>query len=418
MRNRDDILFYEGELYAVLDNLLGKVKEKVDSIPAAQFIATQDDEVVEYVVSEMEVLPLELQEEDREMERRETKVDVTGDPRYFPMPGDRVIVDGVEIVISIPYTGHSALWKLKPNRHPLRFPHGTIRKIDDTSGFLLLRVTRPTNTAAEEILKSVNDEIDILKDFLKYQRELIDQNNRLLPLKAKQYVEVRRANLSNLDKISKTLNIPLKHRAGVPEVIPMAVKRRLIKPLPPAPSSPPEPGIRNEDYEHILSVIRHEGRTFEATPQTFAVHNEEELRDIILAHLNGHYEGDATGEAFRKKGKTDIRIEMDNRAAFVGECKVWRGDAELLEASDQLLGYLTWRDCKVSLIIFNKAVAGFAKIQEKVPDILKQHQHFVRELKSEHAGEWRFIFRSAEDPNRHITVHVFLFDLCVKQGKD
>jgi hypothetical protein len=45
-----------------------------------------------------------------------------------------------------------------------------------------------------------------------------------------------------------------------------------------------------DDYEFILKVIRHEGRTYETTPKTFAVHDEEELRDIIVAHLNGHYE--------------------------------------------------------------------------------------------------------------------------------
>jgi hypothetical protein len=76
-------------------------------------------------------------------------------------------------------------------------------------------------------------------------------------------------------------------------------------------------GVRN-----ILTIIRHDGRTFEATPKTYAVHDEEELRDIIRAHLNGHYKGDATGETFRRAGKTDLRIEAESRTAFVAECKV------------------------------------------------------------------------------------------------
>ncbi|MFC1895726.1 cell division protein FtsA [Thermodesulfobacteriota bacterium] len=66
------------------------------------------------------------------------------------------------------------------------------------------------------------------------------------------------------------------------------MKRKLIKPLPSAPAKAAVPGIRDEDYKHILNVIRHEGRSFEATPGTFAKHDEEELRDIILAHLNSH----------------------------------------------------------------------------------------------------------------------------------
>ena len=138
------------------------------------------------------------------------------------------------------------------------------------------------------------------------------------------------------------LGIPLKIHDGAPSVRPIQIKRTLVKPLPPPPKSgfKPEPGITDEDYEHILSVIRHEGRTFEATPRTCAVHDdEEELRDIILAHLNGHYQGGATGETFRRSGKTDIRIEDQDRAAFVAECKVRRGQKELLAAIDQLLSY-------------------------------------------------------------------------------
>jgi hypothetical protein len=179
----------------------------------------------------------------------------------------------------------------------------------------------------------------------------------------------------------------------------------------------PEPGIRDEDYAHILKVIRHEGRSFEATPGTFAVHDEEELRDIILAHLNGHYEGDATGETFRRHGKTDIRLEDQNRAAFVGECKVWRGARELTKAVDQLLSYLTWRDCKAALILFNKDVAGFSAIQAKVPDILKQHPKCLRQADVEQPGEWCFQFRSADDDERQITMHVFLFNLYVAPAR-
>ena len=194
---------------------------------------------------------------------------------------------------------------------------------------------------------------------------------------------------------------------------PLPVKRRLVKPLPAPDIRPPEPGIRDEDYAFILNVIRHEGRTFETTPGTFAVHGEEELRDIILAHLNGHFQGDATGETFRKSGKTDIRIEDANRAAFVGECKIWRGAKELMEAVDQLLGYLTWRDSKAALILFNKDIAGFSAIQEKIPGVIQKHPKHVREGNPEQAGEWRFVCRSAEDDQRHVIIHVFLFNLFV-----
>jgi hypothetical protein len=72
---------------------------------------------------------------------------------------------------------------------------------------------------------------------------------------------------------------------------------------------------------------------------------------------------------------------------------------------------LTWRDSKASLIVFDKDVAGFTKIQEKIPEVLKQHPGFVRDMKAQNYGEWQMTFRSSEDPDRLVIVHVFLFNL-------
>ncbi|MFR3882620.1 MAG: hypothetical protein ACLTX6_10210 [Lachnospiraceae bacterium] len=78
-------------------------------------------------------------------------------------------------------------------------------------------------------------------------------------------------------------------------------------------------------------------------------------RDHLLATLNTHYEL-ATGETFRKIGKTDIHIEFENKAAFIGECKIWHGERLFQGAIQQVINYSTWRDMKVSVIIFNKKI--------------------------------------------------------------
>ena len=182
-------------------------------------------------------------------------------------------------------------------------------------------------------------------------------------------------------------------------------------PVVPKTGLAPEPGITGETYEHVLHFIRHQGRTFERTPGTYALHDEEGLRNIILAQLNGHFEGAAMGEAFRRSGKTDICIETDSRAAFVGECKLWIGPASLTGALDQLLGYLTWRDSKASVIVFNTRNRNFSKILPAISDAIRGHALFVRDLPCEETGEWRVLMRSAEDEGRRVTVHIFLFDL-------
>lgn len=163
-------------------------------------------------------------------------------------------------------------------------------------------------------------------------------------------------------------------------------------------------------------MIRHEGRAWEAAPKTYAVHDEEELRHIILSHLKTHFEGAATAETFRKLGKTDIHISEKDRAAFVAECKIWAGASQLNAALDQLLGYLTWRDCKAALVIFNKNVAGFTDILGKIPAALEDHPNYVRTVSAEpnDEAERRFVFQSTEDEARDVTVHVFAFNLFVK----
>ena len=183
------------------------------------------------------------------------------------------------------------------------------------------------------------------------------------------------------------LGIPLKQRAGAPST-PINLPRKLVRPLPalPAAGYAPEPGISEEDYKHILAVIRHESRTYETTPGTFANLGEEDIRNILLAHLNSHYEGMATGETFRGSGKTDIRIEDSSRSAFVAECKVWKGSGELTKAINQLLGYLTWRDCKTALVVFNKHNARFSGILSQVEEIFQSHECFKHSL-MEHSKE-------------------------------
>ena len=217
------------------------------------------------------------------------------------------------------------------------------------------------------------------------------------------------------DAISSLSNckIPLRPREGAPPFRELPLKRKLVKPTvgPTTKSPPPEPGIAGEHFETILGMIRHTGRTFEAAPSTFAVHGENGFRDWILAALNLLYEGGATGETFRKKGKTDIRIEDGDRSAFVAECKIWGGVAGFKGAVDQLCDYLTWRDCKASLVIFNKFNAKFSELLAKIPGALRSHACFINDVEQDKRGEWRSVFRSRRDGARRIAVHTFIFDI-------
>jgi len=414
---REDYLLCEGDLDATLRAHQASIASKVDSIPRDQFMNARPEEVVDHIFSEMAVEPLVIYEDRAEMEQGETKVDVSGWRDRNPF-GDRgpIHVSGVSISVSIPFTGDASLWKLRPNQWTTGFPRAqVVSSRGQNAGQISIDMAQPADEAPDRFKARLDQELKSFRFYVESQQKQVESFNAGLRAQILVVVSARRDRIQKHEGLKDILGIPLKRKDGAPAVEPVKIARKLVRPLPPAPQSgyKPEPGITEEDYSHILSVIRHEGRTFETTPRTFAVHDEEQLRDILLAHLNGHYQGDAAGEAFRRSGKTDIRIEDSNRAAFVAECKIWKGQKELSQAIDQLLGYLTWRDCKAAIVVFNKHNAKFSGILESVPGVFQSHDRFKRILHSGVQGEWEFNMTSREDEGRQVRVHVFVFNLFV-----
>ena len=81
---------------------------------------------------------------------------------------------------------------------------------------------------------------------------------------------------------------------------------------------------------------------------------------------------------------------------------------------DQLLGYLTWRDCKTAFLVFNKHNAIFSDLLVKIPEVFNNHSRKMKEVEVPESGEWRFSFRSQDDDSRLLYIHVFAFNLYVK----
>ncbi len=403
-------LFFEPDLDSQLRNCANQVSSFVQKIPEDQFLISKDGDIVENIVPQLEVKPLELQLDAITTDQNETQVDVSGDPMRdfrlddygpFLMPGTLVEVD-------IPYTGDEWIFRYSTNPFTTVFPQADI-----IQGKIRISISLPHDVEKERFKEMYDEELRLIRDCVERSTKQVSAFNQNLPELIRQTVASRRERLARHENIAKLLDIPVTAKKNAPQVSPIPIAVHSPKPLPVPPKSGlrPEPGIKDETYEEILHFIRHQGRTFERTPGTFAVHDEEGLRDIILAQLNGQFEGKAAGEVFREKGKTDICIEQDDRAAFVGECKLWKGSGSVTKALNQLMGYLTWRDSKAALIVFNSKNKNFSKIVEELPGTLNYHSLFVSDLPCNERGEWRVVMRSAEDEGRRVTVHVFVFDL-------
>lgn len=409
-------LFSSGDLFATIETQRAAAVGSVSRIPRDQFLATSTDTMVEHIVEQHSIEPLVLHEDQMRMTDEETQIEVTGRFDYGFGNGERAFASGHRLTFYIPFSGDEQLWHQRPNMYFSVMPSGVV---DSRSAMLRISLANTSNTEAEYYKRELNSQLDSIRQLVQAQTQMLAQYHRELPAQVRAAVEGRRVEVEKLQGLAAAFDIPLVKKAGMPEFRPIEVSRKVPRPLPrpPAAGYKPEPAISDQNYEDILGIIRHAGATFEGTPQTYKSLGEEGLRDNLLSHLNAVFEGRATGETFRKYGKTDIRIEEESRSAFVGECKLWGGEKILLDALDQLLGYLTWRDCKAALVIFNKDVAGFTGVQQTIGTALAKHPRFLRAKETQQAGEWRFVFQSAEDDSREVTIHVFAFNLFVAKER-
>lgn len=173
--------------------------------------------------------------------------------------------------------------------------------------------------------------------------------------------------------------------------------------------------LSSNSFDIIINHIYNFGRNLEKYKGLYDKFDEEGFRDFFLPHLNSiSTKHTATGETFNKIGKTDILIQDEKGLnVFIAECKLWKGESEQLKAIDQLLDrYVTWRDEKVALIIFNKENKNFTELLSKAVDGLKKHSLFDAYIGKSKDTSYRFVFKHPDDPNRKITLELIIFN-CV-----
>lgn len=163
-------------------------------------------------------------------------------------------------------------------------------------------------------------------------------------------------------------------------------------------------------YRNILSYIYKLCKDYERHESAYRGRQEEDLRDLIVSSLNSVFIGtNSSGETFNRTGKTDIITKApDNSNIFIAECKIWRGEKMFLEAIDQLLGYVTWRDTKTALILFVKN-SGIVEIIDKAKSTIAQHPCYVGFKTETEDSSFAYIFHTKDDSQSHIALELMIF---------
>lgn len=410
-----DTLFYGGrDMYSVVMHQTASVKKRVEEIPSNNLLNASEEDLVQTLVQEFWMNVPSLKEQDIYIaEASETTVDVSSDPmrliddrsRPFYVPGNRT-------VIAVPFEGDAVFFKVQPATHTLNAPRAVIE------GSNIILTFDRTDHDGEAITREYQQAVALIKQYLTWQRSSADGFNSALEGLVRTQISLRKERLLRNANMIASIGLPLKKRHDAPGTYALPVKRTVARVDRMATSAPfkPEPALSEEDYAHILKILRNMVTVMECSPQAFAGMGEEDLRTQFLVQLNAQYEGQASGETFNFQGKTDILLKADGKNAFIAECKFWKGEKALSETIDQLLSYLSWRDTKAAILVFNRN-ANFSAVLEKIADAVPKHCRFKRNLGKAGESSFHYIFGQPNDTNREVRLAVLAFDVPSSQAK-
>ncbi len=402
--------FKGGDAHATFNNVQENIREQIDALGNEYVLKVPPTELEEYFIEQGLTTPLVLHTDGYYIEDQSgTRIDVSHDPRRFVIPGERAEVQGTRIEIAIPFEGDSDLWQIQPSSYFMRSPP----EIEILQDRIKIPFTFPDDSADAEALKrSIDDEVEYFAKMVdNLARDVENHNNavrRLVPDALKQ----KRDKAKGATGAVAALGIPIKRRDKPATFTVPATRRPAPTRRPTASAEPykPEPTLDEAEYEHILKVMRSMSLVIERNPRSFAGLDEEAIRDHFLLQVNGHYRGGATGETFNASGKTDILIREGDRNVFIAECKFWRGAKSFSAAIDQFLQYLTWRDSKCALLIFNRNQDSTA-VRTKMHEMVTERAEYRRTVKTEPDGDSRYIFVKESDPEREVIITTQLYDV-------
>ncbi|MDA9525421.1 hypothetical protein XI06_35200 [Bradyrhizobium sp. CCBAU 11434] len=379
----------------------GRAENLVAEYGSDALLSTPTEDIVElaYDVCHLEV-PVLLEDKAFQADPRE----VTREVRDY---GRMISVQGFQYGITIPFEGYLGLF-----RHSSALSVGDSPRAKANEDGIILTASG-YNLTKEELQTHFKKVIDAIKLRLSGQEKVVKPFNEALRPMVRKLVEERKKGILAARNIAESLGYPMVRAGHVPMThVPAQMRRRIRPSLPPQTSKAysPEPALEEAEYQHILKIIDDMSVMMERSPTAFERLEEEHLRDFYLVVLNGHYEGRATGETFNASGKTDILIRENNRNVFIAECKYWHGPQTLTDALDQLLGYLTWRDTKAALIMFNRN-KNFTAMVKKMVETASEHPNCKCDPVQESETRYRYVFASKDDPARQIILTVMAVDV-------
>ena len=385
-----------------VSELSDEVEEQEES-----YILNVDIEKFKTHLVDMYRLDSPIIDEDKSYTKQsEIDVDVSRDTeRFFINGGGPHYVRGLEISYHMPFVGDPDLFRYVPSSFTYNPPCA-----DVTNNEIIVKVSE-TDSRIDHIEREFERNFDKIKRWLSWTSEDVEEFNRSLPNQIEGKINERKDRLIRHNALASKLRFPLKKREDSTNTYTIPEVKRKITPKPVATtSSKMEQSISLDDYDHILGIMSNMALVMERSPTAFSTMDEGSIRMHFLVQLNSQYEGQATGETFNYEGKTDILIRVDGRNVFIAECKFWEGKKGLTETIDQILKYLSWRDTKAAIILFNRN-KRLTAVLSQISTIVKDHNNFRREIEYDSETGFRFVLNHKDDKDRELYLTILVFEI-------
>jgi hypothetical protein len=400
-----DYLFHTAELSAFLTQKLQELEREILAFPRDYLLNASEEDLCSYLIDKYKIEPIKITISAKEIvETRPIQV------QRQSMWGDNIYhAQGQLIILAVPFEGDPELFRYRPSTYLMR---GIEARTSGNELTLQYQVEEENNS--QQLERDIESDMSALDKNISYSAKEVTTYNDQLSSQVRATVVARKQVLLQQVTFVQALKIPVRRRDGAAATYAIPSVKRKPRIERPTVSNQPfqiEPILPVEEYEYILNVSQNMAVMLERSPSTFTKLKEEEIRDHFLVQLNGHYEGQATGETFNQNGKTDIIIKENGKNLFIAECKFWEGAKAFPGIIDQLLGYTCWRDTKTAIFLFNKN-KDTSKVLDQIPALVKGHANFKRELPGRiDETRFRYMLHQHGDKNRELYLTVCVYDI-------
>lgn len=396
--------FNENTFTEFTDKRSAQIKTEICSQSKEYILNVDEQQYLEYLKDKYWVEPLavdfdteKIHQPQKQLEKRESR---RGDDYYE--------IEVYHCTVSYPFTGMPVIFRLKSNPWNWTSYEITVDERSMTVSFAFTLDRQDPELFRKNLLEARR------AAFLNLDNANTNANtwNAGLPSLAENLFKTEKAAILEENAFFAAINLKVSGPAESSFSVPI-IRKKLI----PQPVVSKQQGVSNyptvsdQQYEDLLKLLYDLGQGMERKPSLYKGKDENGIRDFFLSHLELRYEGvTATGETFNNIGRTDICLKYapDGSNLFIAECKFWTGHKDFLATISQLLGYLTWRDSKVAVMMFvrnNDMSAVLNNIRVEV----RNHSEYLRNVGQHGDSSLSYFFCLPQDRGKEIRLEVMAF---------